>query len=183
MTPLRNYCSITLVIVSHCRLAIKFFYRVTIAHDKGKPAARWGRKAVSLSGGQERGNSLLRFERLSGCRRRSKRAKTSACCKHHPYRVGESTFVCSGKLLLDNSRALLYLVAVVAESAQSYSHLLRRRFTPFHRIQLHSVQRQEIFPLPRSMTRKPRLNGLGSFRSLSLCVRNCASSQDAVSPI
>ena len=46
--------------------ADKFFFNVTVAHDKGKPAVRRGRKAVSLpKWGCPR--------RLSGCRRRSER--------------------------------------------------------------------------------------------------------------
>jgi hypothetical protein len=50
----------------------KLIFQVAIAHDKGKLAARQGRKAVSLSNVVTRQHAPS--ERLSGCRRRSKKA-------------------------------------------------------------------------------------------------------------
>jgi hypothetical protein len=56
--------------------ATPIFLNVTIAHDKGKPVARQGRKAVNL---QAEGCSRFvhpKFGRLSGYRRRSEKFKT-----------------------------------------------------------------------------------------------------------
>ena len=47
-----------------------------IAHDKGKPAARQGRKAVSLKE-RELLNESFPFLRLSGCRRQLEKAEVS----------------------------------------------------------------------------------------------------------
>jgi hypothetical protein len=47
------------------------FRKATIAHDKGKPAARQGRKAVNLLG---RWQKSAIFWRLSGCRKQSEKA-------------------------------------------------------------------------------------------------------------
>jgi hypothetical protein len=51
----------------------KLIFQVAIAHDKGKLAARQGRKAVSLLQRMWRASARGR-KRLSGCRRRSKKA-------------------------------------------------------------------------------------------------------------
>jgi hypothetical protein len=56
--------------------ATQVFLNTTIAHDKGKPAVRRGRKAVNLLKYLALEYSALTFGRLSGCRRRSGKVRT-----------------------------------------------------------------------------------------------------------
>jgi hypothetical protein len=53
-------------------IATTIFHNVTIAHDKGKPVARQGRKAVNLLSFLVNCAGVIRG-RLSGCRRRSEK--------------------------------------------------------------------------------------------------------------
>lgn len=144
LTSASKQCLITVDVVGH-RLAAKIFQIVTIAHDKGKPVVRWGRKAVSLSECPEAGSSLVRFERLSGCRRRSKKAKPSTFCDLLPKRGQPFS---SGNLVTAHLKALLILSAVLARTTYHY-FLHTRRFAFFPRIPFSSVQRQDI---SRSLT-------------------------------
>ena len=68
-------CLMTLSRVATRFTATLFFNNVTIAHDKGKPVARQGRKAVNLlvSPGLKRTSDV---SRLSGCRRRSEKVNS-----------------------------------------------------------------------------------------------------------
>lgn len=48
LTNIDKYRLITVLVAGSMRPVTKVFRKTTIAHDKGKPIARWGRKAVSL---------------------------------------------------------------------------------------------------------------------------------------
>ena len=152
LTSVSKPCLIMLVIVRHY-LAAKIFQIVTIAHDKGKPVVRWGRKAVSLSECRERGPSWLRFERLSGCRRRSRKAKPSTFREIQVERFRRGKPFSSGNPVAGYVKALLIGAAVLARTTYHYSLLNTRRFAFFPRIPFFSVQPQDI---SRSLTSVPR---------------------------
>lgn len=158
LTSLSKHCLITLVVVRRS-LAAKIFQIVTIAHDKGKPAVRWGRKAVSLSEYRERVSSSVRFERLSGCRRRSKKAKTSTFRKLHVERFRGGKPFSSGNLVTGHLRALLVHTGVVARTTYQYSRRYTRRFAFFPRIPFFSVQQQDISLSLTSIPRKRKPEG------------------------
>ena len=155
LTALPKNCLMTVAVVRHS-LATKIFQRVTIAHDKGKPVVRWGRKAVSLSECRERGSSWLRFERLSGCRRRSKKAKPSIFRDLQVERFRRGKPFSSDNPVTGYFRALLIDAAVLARTTHHYSRLLHtRRFAFFPRIPFFSLQRQDI---SQSLTSVPQAN-------------------------
>jgi hypothetical protein len=58
------------------QFAAMLFGNETIAHDKGKPVARQGRKAKSLQTPAKSIEAAQRAGRLSGCRRRSEIVRT-----------------------------------------------------------------------------------------------------------
>ena len=157
ITPLTSphkHCLIRLSVVRRC-LAAKIFKTVTIAHDKGKPVVRRRRKAVSLSSGRGTVHAPARWERLSGCRRRSKKAKTSTYRHLQTVLFRGSKLFSSGNPFAGHLRALLHSLAVVARTAHQYSHLHPRWFAFFSRIPFFFVHRQEIPPFLTNGSRKP----------------------------
>jgi hypothetical protein len=70
LTNTRDICLIRVTAASS-KLAAQFFGNETIAHDKGKPVARQGRKAKSLPRPGRSSERARDGGRWSGCRRRS----------------------------------------------------------------------------------------------------------------
>ena len=115
-------------------------FPVTIAHDKGKPTARRGRKAVSLFG---RLQVTASCERLSGCRRRSKKANTLLCSEFRSGRFRSKQLVSYG-ISQSDQQWTPPGKAVVAKSTSHSSHLYTRASALFYRILLVPLQQQEL---------------------------------------
>jgi hypothetical protein len=142
---------------------VTLLFPVKIAHDKGKPTARRGRKAVSLFASLQ---VTARCERLSGCRRRSKKANTLLCSE---FRSGQFR---SDRLLSDGNpkgqqQSTRLSKAGVAKSTSHSSHLYTRASALFYRILLVPLQQQELsIHLTGLRIRKP--DGLPLRRSARL---------------
>jgi hypothetical protein len=110
------------VIIADSQLAMSLFLNVTIAHDKGKPVVRQGRKAVSLS---EVG-SFRASRRLSGCRKRSEKVQALKTPAPLPQTVS-SFSVCLSRLQLEQRRLLKlgFLILTTPRSDGELASLFR----------------------------------------------------------
>ena len=134
------------------QLLVTLLFPVTIAHDKGKPTARRGRKAVSLFGSLQ---VTARCERLSGCRRRSKKANNLLCGEFRSGQYRSDQLFSYGNWKSHQQSTRLGK-AVVAKSTSHSSHLYTRASALFYRILLLPLQRQELsISLTGLRTRKP----------------------------